>query len=69
MIEESQVVVHKADEPDSIAEFLNPDVLSGEHCAEIDLKVPETNAAALGDGDGSVVERVVQLVEPVIRAR
>ena len=68
MVEEPQVVIHKAYQPDSIADFFDPDVLTGKHRAQIDLAAPEADAAALGDGDGAVVEGVVQLVEPVIRA-
>ena len=52
MVEESQVVIHIADEPDSIADFLDPDVLVGEDGAQIDLAAPEADAAALGDGNG-----------------
>ena len=37
MIEEAQVVLHKADEPDFIANLLDADVLASEGGAEIDL--------------------------------
>ena len=56
MIEEPQVVVHKADEPGSIADFPDPDVLTGEDDTDIDLAAAEANAAARGDSDGSVKE-------------
>ena len=36
--------------------------------AEIDLFPTETDAAAMGDHDGSVVERVVNIRQPVVRA-
>ena len=61
MVEEAQVVIHEADEPDSIADFLDPDILTGEDGAEIDFSASDADAAALGDGDGSVVKRVVKL--------
>ena len=61
MIEEAQVIFHKADEPDFIADLLNADVLAGEDGAEVDLPFAEADTAALGDGDGAVVERVVKL--------
>ena len=64
MIEEPQVVIHKAQESDSFADFLHSDFLPGEGSAEIDLSSPEADPATLGDGDGSVVERVVQLAKP-----
>ena len=60
MIEEPQVVIHKADQPDFIANFLDPDILTGEDGAEIDLAAAEADAAAVGDGDGSVVEWVLE---------
>ena len=69
MIEEPQIVIHKADEPDSIADLLDAHVLASEDGAEIDLSASETDTAALGDGNGLVVERIVQFVESVIRAR
>ena len=68
VVEEPQVVIHKAQHPDSIADFYGPDVLTGEHRAQIDLAASEADAAALSDGDGAVVEGIVQRIEPVIRA-
>src|SRR5207247_10192215 len=68
VIEEPQVVVHKADEPDFIAHLLDPDILAGEDGAQMDLSAPEADAATLGDGDGSLVERVVKLAKPAIGA-
>ena len=68
MIEEAQVVLHKGDEPDFIAHLLDTDILAGEEGAEMDLSAPEADAAALSDGNGSVVERVVKLAEPAIGA-
>ena len=64
MIEEPQVVVHKADQPDSIADFLHADVLTGKHGAEVDLAAPEAGAAALSDGEGAVVERECSSLNP-----
>ena len=58
--------MHKADEPDFIAHLLDTDILASEDGAEMDLSAPEADAATLGDGDGSVVERAVKLAEPAI---
>ena len=55
--------MHKADQPDFIADLLDTDILTGEDSAEIDLSAPEADAATLGDGNDSVVERVVKLAE------
>jgi hypothetical protein len=37
VIEEAEVVVHEADEPDFVSDLLDADVLTGEDLAEIDL--------------------------------
>jgi len=42
--------------------------LPGEDGAEIDLVPTETDTAAMGDHDGSVVERVVDVRQPLVRA-
>ena len=36
---------------------------------EVDLALAEANAAAVGDGDGSVVERILELAEAAVGAR
>ena len=61
MIEEAQIVFHKADEPDFIAHLLDPDVLAGEDGTEIDLAPTDANATALRNGDGAVVERILKV--------
>ena len=68
MIEEAQVVFHKADQPDFIANLLDADVLAGEDGAEIDLAAADADATALGDGNGAIVERVLKLAEAAVGA-
>lgn len=68
MIEEAQVVVHEADQPDLVGDLFDADVLTGEHLAEVDLVPAEADTAAAGDGDGAIVEGVVDRVEAAIRA-
>ena len=43
-----------------LVDLLDADVLTGEDGAEVDLAAAEADAAAVGDGDGAVVERVVR---------
>src|SRR3979490_535696 len=43
--------------------------LTGGHTTEIDLAPAKAQAAALGHGDGHIVERVMQLRQAGIRAR
>jgi hypothetical protein len=68
VIEEAQVVMHEADQPYSIAHFLDTDVLSGE-LAEVDLALAKADAPAVGNRDGSVMKRILELSEPAIGAR
>lgn len=69
MVEVAQVVVHEGDEPDFIAHLLDSHVLSGEHLTEVDLSLIEADATAVGDGDGAVVKRVLELAQSAIRTR
>ena len=63
MIKISQVVLHEADQPDSVAHLLDADVLPREDAAEIDLSPIEADPPAVRDSDGFVVERIVELAE------
>ena len=63
MIEEPQVVVHEADEPDLVGHLLDADVLASEYGAEMDLVPFEADPSALRDRDRLVMERVVQLLQ------
>ena len=47
MIEEAQVVFHKTDEPDFIADLFDADVLAGEDGTEVDLSAADADGAAL----------------------
>ena len=69
MVEEPQVVVHQAHQPDFIADLLDADVPAGEDRAQVDLAPAEADAAALSDGEGAVVERVVESVKAPIAVR
>ena len=46
--------------------FLDADGLAGEDTAEVDLFVPQTDAAAVGDHDDLVVERIIDVGETLI---
>ena len=60
MVEVAEIIVHKADEPNLLADLLDADALAGEDGAEIDLLPIEADAPACGHGDGSVVEWVIE---------
>ncbi len=63
MVEEPQVVVHEADQPDFFVDLFDADVLTGEDGGEINLARGEADAAAHGDGHRAVVERVLERIE------
>ena len=46
LVEEPQVVAHKAHQPDLVGNFLDADVLAGEYDAQVDLAVPHADAPA-----------------------
>jgi hypothetical protein len=66
VVEEPQVVVHEADQPDFFLDLFDADVLTGEHCGEVDFARAEAHSAAHGHGDGAIVERVLERIEAVI---
>ena len=66
MVEESQVIVHEADEPDFVGHLLDPDLLAGEDGAEMDLLTSEADPATLRDGERLVMEWLVELLKAVI---
>jgi hypothetical protein len=58
--------VHKADQPDFIAELFDADVLAGKHRAQVDLASPNADAAAAGDRDGAIEEGVFQIAQALV---
>ena len=52
--------MHEADEPDALFDLFDADGLTGEDLAEIDLAHFEADAAARCDGDGFIVEGIVE---------
>jgi hypothetical protein len=58
--------VHEADEPNALFDLFDADGLAGEDQAEIDFAVIEANPAAGCDGDGLVVEWVLQRWQALI---
>jgi hypothetical protein len=69
VIEEAQVEVHEADEPDAVSDFPDTDALTGEGGTEIDFARAEAQAAALRDRDGAIVEGIVELWQAGVGAR
>jgi len=61
--------VHEADEPDVLFDLFDADGLTGEDLAEIDLAHFEADAAARCDGDGPIVERIIERRQAFIAPR
>jgi hypothetical protein len=53
--------MHKGDEPNTLVDLLDADVLPGEDRAEVNLALAKADAATMGDRDGAVVQRVSEL--------
>jgi hypothetical protein len=66
IIEVSQIIIHKADEPNAVVGLLDADGLAGEHLTEIDPVVIEADAAAGGDGGCFIVKRIVEIRQAAI---
>ena len=64
--EVSQIIIHAADPPDIVVDFLDADGLAGEDLAEVNLFVPQTDASAVGDDD-LVMEGKVDVGQSAIR--
>jgi hypothetical protein len=67
-IEVSQIIIHKADQPDVVVYFLDADRLAGKDLAEVNLFVAETDAATASDHDGFVVKGIVDVRQSLIGA-
>ena len=61
IVEVSEIIVQKADEPNSIVGLFDSDGLAGEDLAEIDFVPVEADAAAGRDGDSLVMEGIVEV--------
>ena len=61
--------MHEADQPDVIGNLPDSNVVTGEDGAEIDLASAKAQPPALCDGDGLIMQRVLQRWEPAIGTR
>ncbi len=62
----TEVVLHEADEPDAIVDFLDSHCLPGQTSAEIDLLSIKAKTSAVSDDNSLVMERVVRLADTVV---
>jgi hypothetical protein len=69
VVEVSEIIIAKADEPNAIVGLFDSDGLAGEDPAEIDLLPIEADAVAGRDGGGPVMEGIVDFREASIGPR
>ena len=60
-IEVSQIILHKADQPDLVVDFLDTDGLSSKDLTEIDFFPTQADAPAPGHHDRFIVEGLVDV--------
>ena len=65
-IEVSQIVIHKAHQPDIVVHFFDADGLTGKDLTEIDFLLAQTDAAATGDHDGFIVQGIVDVLQSTV---
>jgi len=68
-IDVAEIVLHKADQPNTFFDFLDTDNLPREDGAEINFFAVETDTSAVGDVDGVVVERIIKFRQAAILTR
>ena len=61
VVEVSQIIIHKADQPNPLVGLFDSDGLASEDLAEIDLLPVEADAAAGCDGGSPVMEWVIDV--------
>ena len=69
MVEVSEIVVHKADQPDPIVDFFNTHRLTCERSAEIDFLFVNADSSATGDKSCPIVEGIGKLSDAAVRPR
>jgi len=65
-IDVAKIILHKADEPNTLINLFDANSLASKRCREIDLFSVDTEPAAVCDNYGFVMERVVRFFETPI---
>src|ERR1700734_2501899 len=60
-IEVSQIIVHKAHQPDIVLHFFDAHGLTGKDLTEINFLATQTDAATVGHDNDFVVERIINM--------
>ena len=56
-VEVSKIIVHEADEPNAVVDFLDAEFLAGQHDGDVDLLAMQAEPSASGDEQLAIVER------------
>src|SRR6266404_3807750 len=67
-IDVAEIVLHKADQPNTFFDFFDPQGLSCEDRAEINFFAVQTDASAVGDVNDAVVKRISKFWQAAIAA-
>src|SRR3984893_9167979 len=67
-IDVAQIVIHKADQPNTFFDLLDTNSLPREDRAEINFFAVETDTSAVGDVNGAVVKRIIKFRQAPIVA-
>ena len=68
-IDEAEIVVQEADDPNAVVDLLDAEALTGEHGRDVDLLAVHADASATGDEDIAVMERIFELCDAAIGSR
>ena len=60
-IEISEIIVHEADEPNALVDFLDAQLLAGQHGGDVDPLAMKTEPPAGSDDDVAIVEWIGQV--------
>jgi len=69
-VEVSKIIVHEADEPNAVVDFLDTELLASQYGGDVDPLAIKVEASTGGDDDAAVMERiglgVIRLQQPFI---
>ena len=65
-IDIAKIVVHEADEPDAVVDFLDSEALAREHGRDIDFLAVQADAATGGDENVAIVQRIGEVRQAVV---
>jgi hypothetical protein len=57
-VEVSEIIVHEADEPNAVVDFLDAEFLASQHGRDVDPLAMQAEASASGDENIAVMERI-----------